>query len=233
MEIEERHFWFRSRNRLLNWALKTYFPDTRNLLEIGCGTGFVLLGLRTAFPCLDLTGSDLFCEGLEFAKHVPNVTLLQIDARQIPFENEFQIVGAFDILEHIDEDDVVLRQMYQATSPGGGIIVTAPQHRFLWSAFDVFSGHQRRYVRKELEEKIERAGFRVVRTTSFVFFLLPLILVVRLLEKRKARDVTVEFKVLPVLNSCLEHILRFEQFLIRIGVSLPFGSSLMIIARKD
>jgi methylase of polypeptide subunit release factors len=54
---QEGHFWFRSRIRLIAWALGTYFPRAQSLLEIGCGTGFVLLGLRSAFPNLELTGA--------------------------------------------------------------------------------------------------------------------------------------------------------------------------------
>ncbi len=230
--IEKGHFWFRSRNRLLIWAIQTYFPHARNLLEIGCGTGYVLLGLRAVFPCLVLTGVDIYCEGLEFAKRVPETTLFQMDARQIPFENEFDVIGAFDILEHIEEDDVVLEQMYQATNPGGGILVTVPQHRFLWSAFDMLSDHKRRYVKKELVKKIERSGFHVVHITSFVSFLLPLMLLVRLLERRKASDIMTEFRIHPFLNTCLEQILRLEHMLIRSRISLPAGGSLLVIARK-
>ena len=71
---------------------------------------------------------------------VPDVQLYQLDGRRLPFEEEFDVVGAFDVLEHVDDDGLVLAQMHQATKPGGGIIVSVPQHPWLWSAVDEFSG---------------------------------------------------------------------------------------------
>ena len=79
-----------------------------------------------------------------------------MDARRIPFEREFDVVGAFDVLEHIVEDEDVLGQMFKATRPGGGLLVTVPQHPFLWSASDEHAMHQRRYSRAELRRKVER-----------------------------------------------------------------------------
>ena len=147
--LEGSSFWFRSRNRLLGWGLKRYFPGAGNFLEIGCGTGFVLSHLGRIAPRLRLSGSDMFFEGLSFSrKRLPGVTLFQMDARHIPFDQEFDVIGAFDVLEHIGEDEDVLKQMYRAVKPGGGIMLTVPQHRFLWSRIDERSFHKRRYVKK-------------------------------------------------------------------------------------
>jgi len=228
---EERHFWFRSRNRLLAWSLQTYFPNARSFLEIGCGSGLVLLSLRATFPGLKLVGSDVLYEGLALGRRVPGVTLFQMDARCIPFENEFDVIGAFDLLEHIEEDETVLRQMYRATKSGGGILVTVPQHKWLWRPWDVLSGHRRRYFRKELVQKVEQAGFCIIHCTSFVSFLLPLILLVRLFEK-KTRDPAMELKINPLLSVFLEKALTLERLLIRFGISFPAGASLLIIACK-
>jgi SAM-dependent methyltransferase len=233
-EVEQEHFWFRSRNRILTWALKTYFPHARSFLEIGCGTGFVLQGLRSTFPALKLAGSEVLCEGLIFAsQRVPEATLFQLDARYIPFENEFDVIGAFDILEHIKEDEIVFQQMYQAVKPGGGIIVTVPQHQWLWSEMDTVSGHCRRYVRTELQRKVCKAGFRVVGVRSFVSLLLPLMLGARLAKKRKVADDMSEFRIGRLLNRCLEKVMRLEHGLIRAGISFPIGGSLLLIARKE
>lgn len=231
-QMEERNFWFRSRNRLLTWALKTYFPYTRSFLEIGCGTGFVLQGLQREFPNIRLSGSEVLCEGLLYAsRRVPQATLFQMDARRIPFENEFDVIGAFDVIEHIEEDGAVLQQMHQATKPGGGIIVTVPQHPWLWSEYDTLDGHCRRYVRAELRNRIQAAGFRVIRATSFVSFLLPLMLGARLLRRKAAGDMS-EFKIGRLLNRCLESIMGLERWLIRSGISFPVGGSLLFIAQK-
>ena len=132
--LEEGHFWFTSRNELLLWALHRRFPRATSFLEIGCGTSFVLSALRESAPELSLAGSDLFPEALEFAsQRNPGVQLFRMDARRIPFDDEFDVIGAFDVLEHIAEDEEVLRQLYQAVRSGGGIMLTVPHHPFLWS----------------------------------------------------------------------------------------------------
>lgn len=179
--LEAKNFWFRSRNRLIIWALQRYFPQAKTFLEIGCGTGFVLSGIEQAFPKLNLYGSEIFTRGLGFAaQRLSRAELFQMDARKIPFENEFDLIGAFDVLEHIQEDATVLAQMYQATTSRGGIVLTVPQHPWLWSQADDYAHHVRRYRAQDLKTRVERAGFKVVRMTSFVSLLLPLMLISRM-----------------------------------------------------
>jgi methylase of polypeptide subunit release factors len=80
-EVEARNFWFRARNRLVMWALERYFPGAKDFLEIGCGTGFVVSGVRQAFPRLCLSASDVLVTGLKCAvKRLPDVSLFQMDA---------------------------------------------------------------------------------------------------------------------------------------------------------
>jgi SAM-dependent methyltransferase len=232
---EAGNFWFRARNRLLIWALERYFPDAQNLLEIGCGTGFVLSGFKVAFPKLILSGSEVFSEGLGFAAaRLPGVELFQMDARRIPFREEFDLIGAFDVLEHIEQDELVLSQMYEATRKGGGILVTVPQHRFLWSAADEFARHVRRYKASELIEKVSQAGFQVLRVTSFVSLLLPLLMLSRIKQRRfnKEFDPDAELAVSTPVNLSLEKILAVERTMIRAGLSLPAGGSLLLVARR-
>jgi SAM-dependent methyltransferase len=102
--LEAQNFWFRARNKMILWALDTFFPYADNMLEIGCGTGYVLEGIAKYRPKMALSGSELFAEGLQFAARrvKDSGRLFQMDARRIPFENEFDIIGAFDVLEHIE-----------------------------------------------------------------------------------------------------------------------------------
>ncbi|MDB9312957.1 class I SAM-dependent methyltransferase [Spirulina sp. CS-785/01] len=163
-KLEAKNFWFRSRNHLIIYAIKRYFPRAKNFLEIGCGTGFVLQGIEKNFPHLSCSGSEIFSSGLELAsQRLSKTTLFQMDARQIPFIEEFDIIGAFDVLEHIEQDWDVLRQVYQALQMGGGIILTVPQHPWLWSPVDDYAHHFRRYRAKELQTKVDNAGFRIMR----------------------------------------------------------------------
>jgi SAM-dependent methyltransferase len=238
-EVESGNFWFEARNCLILWALNRYFSAALaggSFLEIGCGTGFVLRGVHTAFPALTVIGSEIFVEGLSIAqKRLPDVTLIQMDARRIPFENEFDVVGAFDVLEHIQDDQIVLRELFQAVKPGGGIIVTVPQHPSLWSTVDDYSHHYRRYTRSELTEKMIAAGFRIRRVTSFISLLLPLVVISRITRDRSPGDFDPlsEFKLSPVLNTVLARILGIERLVIQAGISFPVGSSLCVIAGKD
>jgi SAM-dependent methyltransferase len=235
-ELEENNFWFRSRNQLLIWALEKYFPSAKNFLEIGCGTGFVLYGLRRKFPELELSGGDIFINALAFAgERLPGISLFQMDAHDIPFECEFDVIGVFDVLEHIDEDNRVLAQIFRAMKPSGGIILTAPQHTWLWSAVDEYSFHRRRYNRQELVKKVMNAGFEILCVTSFVSLLLPLMFIARLRRKRRHTefDLFAELKTNKLLNAAFEKVLGIERNLIKKRFSFPVGGSLLLVASRN
>jgi hypothetical protein len=124
--------------------------------------------------------------------------------------------------------------MLRATKPGGGIMLTVPQHPFLWSILDDFSCHKRRYTRSELVNKVERVGFEVVHATSYVSFLLPLLLLSRM-KQRKPQDnydPMAEFKTRPLLNVLLEKVMGLERVLIKRGLCFPVGGSLLVTARR-
>jgi len=232
--IEQAHFWFRVRNELIQWAVGKYFPDAKSFFEIGCGTGFVLEGIREKFPEIRLVGSEIFLDGLAFAKaRLPGVEFYQMDARSIPFESEFDVVGAFDVLEHLIEDNRALTQMFNAARPGGGLLVTVPQQRSLWSASDEHAMHQRRYSWAELRQKVETAGFQIVRITSFNSLLFPLMVWSRMQQKRDQEfQPWRELEISPTLNRILGSILTLERLLIEKGLSFPVGGSLLLIGRK-
>ena len=234
-DAEARNFWFRSRNRLIIWSLQKYFPNVLRFLEIGCGTGFVLTGIEKMFPNVTLSGSEIHVKGLAYAaKRLKKAFLFQMDARHVSFENEFDVIGCFDVLEHVEQDGAILSQMFQALRSGGGIILTVPQHRFLWSPSDVFACHLRRYSAVELKEKVERAGFSIRRMTSFVSLLLPAMITSRTWQKLVYTkfNVTDELRVGEVVNIMLERILDVERWLISRGVNFPYGGSLLVVAAK-
>lgn len=220
---------------MIGWAIQRYFERPAKILEIGCGTGFVLSEIRRIFPVTELSGSEASCAGLAFAaQRVKSASLFQMDARNIPFREEFDVVGAFDVLEHIREDERVLSQMHAALRPGGGIVVTVPQHAFLWSPVDEVAGHVRRYSARELIEKVSRAGFHVTRATSFVSLLLPLMIASRLGRRNSSGKAVAEseFVLGPVGDFLLERLFDVERGLIRMGLSFPVGGSMLIVARK-
>lgn len=234
--LEAQNFWFRSRNRLILWALDRFYFEAERFMEIGCGTGFVLSGVAAARPGMVLCGSEISCAGLACAgSRLPGVQLLQMDARAIPFCEEFDVIGAFDVLEHVQEDTEVLRQMHRAVRPGGGILLTVPQHEFLWSRTDERACHVRRYAARDLADKVRRAGFRVEHVTSFVSLLLPLMFFSRLRRQGSdnERDSNSELRIGRLVNSALEQILTVERAGIRAGLRFPFGGSLLLVAKKS
>lgn len=236
-DVEEGSFWFRARNQIILLMLRAHFPGARRVLEIGCGTGYVLNALAEALPAAHLIGTELHHGGLDAARaRVPaRVELMQLDARAMPYRDEFDLVGAFDVIEHIDEDERVLAELFRATAPGGGLLLTVPQHMFLWGETDEFSHHKRRYSRGELVAKVRAAGFEVARTTSFVTLLFPMLLLSRLMLALRGPgefDPDREVGLPGPVDHVLEAIMTLERQLVRLGLDLPFGGSLLLVARR-
>jgi SAM-dependent methyltransferase len=234
-DAEASNFWFRARNRLVLWALGRYAPAFQRMLEVGCGTGFVLSGVAKRFPGVHLVGSEIFTNGLQFAaERLPAAQLVQMDARRIPYVEDFDVIGAFDVLEHIKEDELTLQQIHGALKPGGIMVVAVPQHRWLWGPADVAAHHERRYEPKELEKKAKEAGFTILRSTSFVSLLLPAMALSRWLQRRSeaAYDPAAEMQPNPIVNWVFERLLGVEILAIRCGLNLPVGGSRLVIARK-
>lgn len=233
--LEEDNFWFRSRNRLIVWAIEHFFSTAEDLLEVGCGTGVVLKAIRSRFPALRIVGTDLSDEAIRVASERVDAEFVQLDAREIPFEDEFDVACAFDVLEHVDDDQRVLAHLAKATHRGGGLVVTVPQYEWLWSAADDYGGHERRYTKRELHQKIEEAGFRVVRSSSWVSTLLPIVALSRLRDRRARAeyDPSREFQLPRALNRALESVLDVESAAIRVGLTLPFGTSRLVVAIRQ
>lgn len=233
--LEEGHFWFQARNRIILWAIERHAPAPRSILEIGCGTGFVLKALVKRFPRTRVTGSEVFTTGLVYAqRRVPGVHLCQMDARDIGHVAEFEVIGAFDVLEHIAEDDRVLDSVRRALVPGGVLVLTVPQHPWLWSPADDYACHERRYTARDLTAKLQKAGFHIEQSTSFVTLLLPAMMLSRLQKRREAadtRDPASEFRLPALLNALFLVIMRVEFLLLRLGLSLPVGGSRLVVAR--
>ena len=233
-ELEDASFWFRQRNRLIVDVLRAYFPGLESFLEVGCGTAYVLRGVATAFPSARLVGSEVFVDGLRVAQaRVPSAELVQLDVRAMPYRDAFDVAGAFDVLEHVDDDAAALAGLRDAVRPGGGIVIAVPQHPWLWSAADEYARHERRYTAAGLHTKVHAAGLEIVRSTSFVVLPLPLMVASRFAQRhRRDYDPTAELRIPRPVNAALERLLAAERAAIRRGVNAPVGGSRLVVARR-
>jgi SAM-dependent methyltransferase len=239
--VEASSFWCRSRNRVLGDVVERFTDPSRPLamLEIGCGIGGVVGALRR-FPHLRLTASEIYIQGLRYARSkFPDVDFIQLDATAIPFRSEFDIVGAFDVLEHIQDDQRVMQGVHAALRPGGLFIATVPQYQWMWSALDDIVRHKRRYSRSDLLRKVRRQHFEVLFCSSFVSTLFPAMAASRLLSRaRRApaderKAFAAEVTLPPAANRVCDWVMRVDELALRVGISLPFGGSLLVVARKS
>jgi len=241
-KLEHNNFWFKARNRLIIYLFKKYVPKNRELktLEIGCGTGYVLRGLKR-FSNLKLFGAEIFLRGLRFAsQRLPDVEFLQLDAANLQFISEFDIICTFDVLEHIEDDKKTIKNIYTALKDNGLYFISVPQHKFIWGAIDELSNHKRRYSKKELINKITEAGFKVLYTSSFVFSLFPFMIVSRLLNRKALpknkdnnEDLFHELKIMKPINNLFYFFMMVDELLIKMSLKLPFGGSLIMVTKKE
>jgi 2-polyprenyl-3-methyl-5-hydroxy-6-metoxy-1,4-benzoquinol methylase len=172
---------------------------------------------------------------LQYAKsRVPGAEFFALDAINMQLDRQYDAVGMFDVLEHIPNDVEALKGVYRLLRPDGMLFITVPQHQWLWSPSDEIAHHCRRYARKDLLEKLERAGFSVVRKTSFVSSLLPAMTASRVFQSARKGDFDVfkELEISGAVGSVFETILMAELGVIKLGADLPLGGTLAVVAQK-
>lgn len=247
-EVEDRHFWFRVRNQVIRTLVQqmvTPLPKGYRVLEVGCGTGNVLRHLEQV--CTDglVIGMDLFSEGLSFARQRVTCPLIQGDMHQPPFSARFDLIGLFDVLEHLPNDSQVLTDLYAMLTSGGRLLLTVPAHQSLWSYFDEAAHHCRRYQKSDLSEKLVKTGFQIEYITYYMASIFPLVWAGRKITALTNQDstpetpsmtadelATRELKITPGINGILRTILMQETRLIARRKTLPVGTSLLAIATK-
>jgi len=239
-ENAESSFWVSSRNRLFKSIVQRHLLPTgkTKFLEIGCGTGDFIQQIAKN-DNLEITGSEIYLKGLVYAKkNLPSVDFVQFDVTQGKIGEQFHIITAFDVIEHIENDDAALSNISEMLKKDGVLIISVPQHMFLWSKLDEIVKHKRRYSRRELVAKLKANDFDITFATSFLFTLFPLMLLSRLFDRGGDRSPSDEralekrVKFSGVLNTIFDFLMRIDEGLIRLGASLPFGGTLVVVARK-
>jgi SAM-dependent methyltransferase len=237
--VEQEHYWFVTRQRVVLDALRSTVPDlgSRGLFDLGCGTGGLLEylgrnGVRLAGAC------DVYAESLALARRRVAAPLVLMDEGRLPaLAHGHSLVSLFDVLEHTDDDVATLRHIESILEPGGFLVLTVPAHPALFDEMDVIAHHRRRYRRAELRSKLTAAGFSVLRAGHFMGPLVPFVLLRWLArfasgaggapERRR-----LELRIVPVLNGLMKALLLAEWPLVRLG-AMPFGSSLVAVARRS
>ena len=206
-ELEDRHWWYRERRALLRQMVQDLFPGgahERVAIDIGAAAG----GNTRVLRDLGLTAIPLeFGMAGAAIAHQRGLPALQADARLLPLGTAVaDIVVAFDVLEHIEDDSAVLSQIYRVLKPGGRRLVAVPADMALWSAHDDAVGHVRRYSRAGLRALTEEAGFRVDEIWSWNVLLRG----VAALRRRRAHGSQLEEHSRPV-NAMLSMAVAVER----------------------
>lgn len=234
-ELEDHYWWFVGRRRvalrLLEDALKnTSDASQSQVLDLGCGTGVVCRDMSSWAQPIGLDMSPL---ALSFSVKRGLKHLIQADGVALPLASDsVEGVIGLDIYEHIEDHVAAFRETYRVLKPGGVLVLSVPAFKSLWSQHDIALMHFRRYRRPEIGTLLEEAGFQVEKLSYSVFFLFPIVVIWRIVEKFKRGPA--EASLVPVpewANRALIALQDLEARIIARG-RLPWGSSVIAVARK-
>jgi SAM-dependent methyltransferase len=230
--LEERHWWFVGKRLLLRALLaRAGGARGRRLLDVGCGTGGVLAELAAEGTVVGIDRDEL---ALRFCRDRGLGAVVRASALQLPFgDASFDVCVMMDVLEHLDDEGVLLREVRRLLRPGGVALISVPAFQALWSQHDVTFEHRRRYRRDQLEACVRAAGFEVQWSTYTNFFVFLPALAWRTLRRWTgiAPGARTDFFTAPaLLNRALVETYRWEAALIS-RRALPFGVSVACVAR--
>jgi SAM-dependent methyltransferase len=162
--------------------------------------------------------------------------VVQAAIGELPFGDEsFDLIVCLDVLEHVADDSAALRELTRVTRPGGAMLLSVPAWPLLWSSHDEAAAHRRRYRRRDLTALASGAGWHLERDGYFNCLLLPIAALLRLADRARAsrRARGSHLRLTPTwLDGPLELPLRAEAGLLRRGVRLPAGLSLIGVLRR-
>jgi len=235
-ELEEIHWWFAGRREILRATLHGLggLPAEAVILDAGCGTG---LNLKISQDLGKTFGFDFEEEALRYCQKRGLKRLVRADVQRMPYKSgSFDLVFILDILSHrtIVSDLDALRDAYRVLKRGGILLVSESAFNFLLSRHDRAFHIRQRYTCKGMKRKLTEAGFDVIKTTYFNFFLFVPVLLFRFWDKLwQGDDVPVSHlnRVNSGVNCLLFQVFKAEAPLLR-SIRFPFGSSLLCVARK-
>jgi SAM-dependent methyltransferase len=235
VNYDEHHWWYAGRRRVLHAALgKLTLPPGAQILDAGCGSGRTMDDLA-AYG--EVHGFDLNPLGVEHARGRGHADVRVSRLEEMPWDDDsFDLVTCLDVVEHTPDDVVSFRELLRVTRPGGHLVVTVPAYQFLWSSHDVANQHHRRYHRRRLRTAGEAAGWQAGTWTYFNSVLFLPGAAVRVLERfrrpdnRRGRP---NVQLTPkAWDGALTWPMRFEAAVVRRGVKLPVGMSLLMVFER-
>jgi SAM-dependent methyltransferase len=237
-EVEDRMWWFAAIHR--NLLLSAHMAEGRAaaagpILDAGCGTGGFLARLAARYPAWTVLGldADLGACGRAAAKSTRPVCAGSVDA--LPFRDKsLAAIFSADVLCHRNVDEArALRQFHRCLAEGGWLVLNLPAYRWLLSRHDIAVHNIRRYTRGRVSAQLRSAGFRPVYTSYWNALLFPLMVLTRkLLPWRRGETSDVRPYPPPVEAVC-RAAMAIEGALLRAGVRLPFGGSVLAVALKE
>ena len=232
--VEQSHWWYTGRRRIIASFVEgicRQVTDRRpRILDVGCGTGANLL-LLSKYG--DAEGVDVSDDALAFCRERGLDRVTKGAGEELPHADEtFDLVTAFDVVEHMDDDLAGLREMYRVLRPGGHALLFVPTFMFLWGVQDDVSNHRRRYRLPELRRVLEQAGFEIERSTyANITFFLPILLVRKIMRLTGIKTSTENSINVSALNGVFGALFGTESTVLRY-TNLPFGVSGLCVARK-
>ena len=229
-ELDDRHWWYRARRKILADLIRREAqpPANAQILEIGCGTGhnLAMLGEVGHVDGLELDDEARALSEKRLGRKVMSSPLPELT--EVP-DRHYDLIGAFDVIEHIDDDKAALASIATKLKPGGKFIMAVPAHQWMWSAHDVVNHHKRRYSRHALRALIEGSPLELVKIGYFNSLLFPLAVAERAASKMRGKD-NADVALPPApLNAALEKVFGIERHLVG-RLPLPPGLSLFAVA---
>jgi SAM-dependent methyltransferase len=229
-ELDQRHWWYRARREVIAALIRRRVrpPANAHILEIGCGTGHNLAMLG-AFGHVDALELDEEMRGFAEQRLGRSVMSAPLPEMAGVPDRSYDLIGAFDVIEHIDDDHASVASIAAKLKPGGKFVMTVPAHQWMWSAHDVVNHHKRRYSKAGLRGLIEGSPLRLEAIGYFNTLLFPAAVAERLASKARGKDDADLTLPSPPLNAALERAFAAERHLIG-RVPLPVGLSLFAVA---